>query len=106
MSSEMSKMIEIWESKNFTETKLSLWESNIVEENVKCIGLDEVESKYPCPSTSTLVSGRGEQNDLDDDLIDDNVFQSADENDEQELRVANKKNLELFKVPHVNRKAQ
>ena len=72
---------------------------DIVEGNVKCIGLDEVESKYPSPSTSTLESGRDEQNDRDHDLIDDNVFQRADETDEQELRVANKKNLELLRVP-------
>ena len=39
----------------------------IVEENIKCIGLDEVESKYRSPSTSTLESGRGEQNDCDND---------------------------------------
>ena len=39
------------------------------------------------------------KNGCDDDLIDDNVFQSADENDEQELSVANKKNLDLLKVP-------
>ena len=71
----------------------------IVEENVKCIGLDKVESKYPSRSTSTIESGREEQNDRDDDLSDQNVFQSADENDEQEQRVANKKNLELLKVP-------
>ena len=68
---------------------------DIVEENIKCIGFDEVESKYPSPSTSTLESGKGDQNDRDDDLSDDNVFQSADENDEQEPKVANKKNLEL-----------
>ena len=54
-------------------------------------------SQFPSPSTSTLESSRGEQNDYD--LIDDNVFQSADKNDEQELRVENKKNLELLKVP-------
>ena len=70
----------------------------IVEENVKCIGLDEEELKYPSPSTSTLESGSGEQNDGDDDLSDENVFQSADENDEQQQRVANKKNFELLKV--------
>ena len=68
----------------------------IVEENVKW--LDEVESKYPFPSTSTLESFRGNQNDRDD-LSDDNVFQSADENDEQEPKVANKKNLVLLEVP-------
>ena len=56
----------------------------IVEKNVKCIGLDEVESKYRSPSTSTLKSFRGDQKDRDDDLSDDNVFQSTDENDEQE----------------------
>ena len=33
---------------------------DIVDENVKCIGLDEVESKYLPPSTSTLESGRRE----------------------------------------------
>ena len=71
----------------------------IVEENVKCIGFDEVESKYPSPSTSTLESFRVDQNDRDDDLSDDNVFQNADENDEQEPKVANKKNLELLEVP-------
>ena len=71
----------------------------IVEENVKCIELDEVESKYPSSSTSTLESLREDQNDRDDDLSDDNVFQSADENDEQEPKVANKKSLELLKVP-------
>ena len=71
----------------------------IVEKNVKCIGLDEVESKYPSPSTSTLESFRGDQKDRDDDLSNDNVFQSADENDEREPKVANKKNLELLKVP-------
>ena len=52
----------------------------IVEENVKCIGLDKVESKYSSLSTSTLESGRREQHDRDDDLSDENVFQSADEN--------------------------
>ena len=31
---------------------------DIVEENIKCIGFDEEESKYPSPSTSTLESGR------------------------------------------------
>ena len=61
----------------------------IVEENIKCIGLDKVESKYPSPSTSTLESSRAEENYRDDDLSDENVFQSADENDEQEQRVAN-----------------
>ena len=71
----------------------------IVEKNVKCIGLDEVESKYPPPSTSTLESFRGDQKDCDDDLSDDNVFQSADENDEEEPKVVNKKNLELLEVP-------
>ena len=70
----------------------------IVEENVNCIGLD-VGSKVPSPSTSTFESFRGDQNDRDDDLSDDNVFQSADENDEQEPKVANKKNLEILKVP-------
>ena len=54
-----------------------------VEENVKCIGLDEVESKYPSPSTLTLESSIGEESYRDDDLIDDNVFQSADQIDEQ-----------------------
>ena len=71
---------------------------DIVEENIKYIGFDEVESKYASASTSTLESGR-DQNDRDDDLNDDNVFQSADENDEQEPKVANKNNLELLKVP-------
>ena len=56
------------------------------------------QSKYPSPSTSILESFRGDQNDRDDDLSDDNVFQSADENDEQEQKVSNKKNLELLKV--------
>ena len=70
----------------------------IVEENVKCIGLDEAESN-PSPSTSTIESFRGDQNDRNDDLSDDYIFQSADENDEQEPKVANKKNLELLKVP-------
>ena len=32
----------------------------IVEENVKCIGLDKVESKYPSPSTSIFESFRGD----------------------------------------------
>ena len=72
---------------------------DVVEENVRCIGPDEVKSKYPSPFTLTLESSRGEENYRDDDLIDDNVFQSADENDEQEPKVANKKNLELLKVP-------
>ena len=72
---------------------------DILEENIKCIGFDEVESKYPSPSTSTLELGREVQNDRDDDLRDDNVSQSADENDEQKPKVANKKNLELLKVP-------
>ena len=40
---------------------------DIEEENVKCIGLDEVKSKYPSPSTSTLESSRGEENYRDDD---------------------------------------
>ena len=71
----------------------------IVAENIKCIGFHEVESQYPSPSTSTLESGRRDQNDRDDDLSDENVFQSADENDEQESKVTNKKNLELLKVP-------
>ena len=69
---------------------------DIVEENIKCIGFDEVESKYSS-STSTLESGRGDQNDRDDDLSDDNVFQSADENDEQEPKVANKKKCRTIK---------
>ena len=47
-----------------------------VEENVKCRGLDEVESKYPSSATSTLVSSRGEENDGDHDLIHNNVFQT------------------------------
>ena len=34
-----------------------------VEANVNCIGLDEVESKYRSPSTSTFESNRGEEND-------------------------------------------
>ena len=70
-----------------------------VQENLKCIGLDEVESKYPSPSTSTLQSSRGEENHCDDDFIDDNVFQNADEIDEQELKVANKDNFEKLKIP-------
>ena len=72
---------------------------DIEEENVKCIGLDEVESKYPSPSTSTLESSRGEENYRDDDLIHDNVFQSANEIDEQEIQVANEENLEQLKIP-------
>ena len=71
---------------------------DIVEENVKCIGLDEVESKYPFPSSSTLESSRGEEK-YRDDFIDDNFFQSVDENDEQEQKVENKENLELLKIP-------
>ena len=71
---------------------------DIVKKNVTCIGLDGVESKCPSP-TSTLESSREEENDRDDDLIDDNVFQSANENDEREQKVANKENFELLKIP-------
>ena len=67
---------------------------DIVEENVKYIGFDEVESKYSSPSTSTLESSRGEENDRDDDLSD-NVFESADEYEEQLSKEKEKNNSSL-----------
>ena len=71
---------------------------DIVEENLRYIGLDELESKCSSLSTSTLELSRGEENYRDDDLIDDNDFQRADKINEQELKVANKDNLEQLKI--------
>ena len=74
---------------------------DIVKENVKCIGFDDLESKFPSPSTSTFESSRGEENYRDNDLIGDNVFQSADGIDEQELKVVNNENLDSWTIKFI-----
>ena len=63
-----------------------------VEENVKCIGFDEVVTKHSSCSTSTLESSRGEENDGDSDLSD-NVFEDAEEYKEQQGNEKEKINL-------------
>ena len=67
---------------------------DIVEENVKCIGFDEVETKHSSSSTSTLESSRGEENDRDSDLSD-NVCEDADEYKEQQGNEKENINLSL-----------
>ena len=67
---------------------------DIVEENVKCIGFDEVETKHSSSSTSTLESSRGEENDRDSDLSE-NVFEDADEFKEQQGNEKEKINLSV-----------
>ena len=55
---------------------------DIVEDDVKCIGLDldENETDYTLPSTPTFGESRMKNNDNDDNP-DDNVFESADESE-------------------------
>ena len=54
---------------------------DIVEKNIKCINLNEGEPDYLVPSVSTLESSRGVDSDHENN-VNDNVFESADEDDE------------------------